>query len=654
MDSENGLLPYNFKNNFVQFSDWSDVLEKNNKNSIQRLHAKAIQIEYDEETIFILGSANATLEAFGISKRAVVNQEAIIILKSKKRTDFFKDLGINFPKIGFLKPTQFIKRTLEDNVKQSNSIKIKHSELEEDNLIINLKEIKSEKFLLQTFDNNENILEQINILIDKSVLKCKLKKVETVFKFAFYEINSLKRVSNFSLIQRTSILKKSNPDERLAKLQSFEFLDIFNTLNYELVLDFLDSEKVFQNQSKTMSILPLSDNDEDDDGEVITESEYNTNAMLGIDEFVTKDNITSMIEEFLDVLKIRDTQIDELSNNNEELAIEAGDDGLNSQINLDNQRRSINTKEGQRIQNKIANTVKSVTCLIDERFQKNIQQDERSIKALFIGFHILLHFWKEGYSEDISVIKIKYRNIEELSVLEKKFSLVRLESQITAIRNEVLYNIEYLKLHLFEDFVKNQKHVNITSTPTEPISNFNSFINDKFINSYLDTSLIASFLNKGLLTILWSIKTEELKINKEETVKLIILTNKYLSEIKGSKHFVNFRKLILLNMFDLFNLETFELNNASEDMKEVLNSELFIYYKAFKEQLKLKQIISKKLESYLTNSIIYSTRYGFCRLKMVRKNFYIDIENPLGEYIKHGDYLGSFKVYVGENVKIFG
>ena len=234
------------------------------------------------------------------------------------------------------------------------------------------------------------------------------------------DLKTLERISTYGLVQHTNALKKSNPDEGLARLQSFEHLDIFNSLNYELVLDFLDQKRVFKDSATSQYPVQASKDIKEDKGEIISENEYNKNASLPIDEQVTSENVTSLVEEFLDVLKIRENQ-EEISSNSEEKALEAGDDGMDENTTLQHTRKDTSTKEGQRITRKIEKTIKSVYSLILTRNQIGISQDIRSLNALFIGYHILLHFWVETYTEDISTIKISYKKLEALNKLENDF-----------------------------------------------------------------------------------------------------------------------------------------------------------------------------------------------------------------------------------------
>lgn len=652
VDANNGKLPVDFKSNSVHFSDWSDVLKIDNSKGIQRLHAKIIQIEYETETVFIMGSANATLEAFGLSNRPYKNEEAIIVIKSDKPRDFLKELGINIPTKGTLDIQKTKNTEILDLVIPNSLIKIKHAELDDYILKIRLHKNISYTIILSTFDQNNELIESKELSVNNSIFQTSLTLTEGVFKVALYDLKTLERISTFGLIQNINILKKSNPDERLARIQSFEHLDIFNSLNYELVLDFLEQERVFKERTTTQGHVLVNNEVAADEGEIISEVDYNKNARFTLEEQISNDNITSMVEEFLDVLKIRDNQ-EEFSNNSEEMALEAEDDGMDNSTTLHHVQKHTNSKEGQRIKRKIENIIKSVNLLILTRHQNRIPQDVRSLNALFIGYHILVHFWEESYSEEISTVKVKYKKLDKLNKLESHFNLKRLESQINSAPNEVSYYIDYSKLNKLHQFIERQEEFKLIGSPSEPLTHFHHFITGKYIKSYTDNNMIFNFLNDGISSMLTAIKDKELILSDNQKVKFLVLTHRILIILNWKSNFEYYRDLLLLNMYELLEAEMLLSKNEIEDLREINESDLFKKYIIYKKKLSNGQIKSIPLNSHLVNHIIYSTQFGFCKLIMVRKDYKIDLDSPLGTRGMFRDYRGFFKVFVGQNIKPF-
>lgn len=653
VDTSNGILPVNFASSICQFSDWKDVINTENSKSIQRLHAKIIQIEYNEETVFILGSANATLEAYGISNRAFKNDEAVVILRTKKHKDFIKELGIQIPKNGSLD----IKNTL--NVESENQeiteglLKIKHVELSDGVVQVSLDKEFNSKCVLKTFDSNNGLLENIDVTVNSKTIQTPLKVTESIFKIALYDASSQERISTFGLVQNVNALKKSNPDERLARLQSFEHLDIFSSLNYELVLDFLDQEQVFKDSSTSQAPLLVSNENVEDEGEVISENEYNKNASLSLDERVTSDNITSMVEEFLDVLKIRENP-EELSDNAEELATEAGDDGMDEEISLKHTQSFINASEGQRIARKIEKTIKAVTTLIDNRRINKKSQDKKSLNALFIGFDILLHFWNKEYVEELSQVKVYYRNLDELYKLESKFSLKRLESQINSSNYEVSYYIDYALLNTFILFVENSnKAFILVDTPSEPITFRHSIISNKYIQDYTSKNWLLDFIDLGLSQIMISLKSSEFTVDEAQKLKLIILSNQLINKLVWNNKFSYWKELVLLNVYNTFNLSSLHIEH--KDLPDKLLDWSFCNdYLKFEKGLIEASIKGTEVNAQLVNSIVYSKVMGFGMIRKVLKDAKLEFYSPILNRDLKEDDGGVYKtVYISKQVKVF-
>ena len=653
VDTSNGILPVDFTSSICQFSDWKDVINTENSKSIQRLHAKIIQIEYKDETVFILGSANATLEAYGISNRAFKNEEAVITIRTEKAKDFIKELGIQIPKKGTLDIKKIVNLELDNPEITADLLKIKHVELNDGIIEISLSKKLTEECVLKTFDSNNILLENINLSFNSKTIETSLKVVEGIFKVALYSSTTEKRLSTFGLIQNVNALKKSNPDERLARLQSFEHLDIFSSLNYELVLDFLNEEQVFKDSSASQAPLLVSTEIAQDEGEVISENEYNKNAGLSLDERVTNDNITSMVEEFLDVLKIRENP-EELSDNAEELATEAGDDGMDEETSLNHTQSFINASEGQRIGRKIEKTIKAVSTLIDNRRINKVSQDTKSLNALFVGFHILLHFWDEVYVEELSQVKVYYKDLDDLHKLERKFGLKRLESQINSSNYEVSYYVDYALLSQFVLFIENSnKTFRLVDSPSEPINIEHPIISIKYIQDYTSKNWLFDFIDLGLSQIIIALKSSEFTVNQSQRLKLIILSNRLMNKLVWNNKFSYWKELILLNIYDSFNLTSLQFEDKDLPNK-LLDISFCNDYLKFKQGLVENSINGTEVNAQLVNSIVFSKSMGFGMIRKVLKDAKLEFYSPiLSDNLKQ-DKNGIYKeVYISRKVKVF-
>ncbi len=652
VDTTNGILPIDFKSDTCQFSDWSDVIKPENTNSIQRLHAKIIQIEYDNYSVLIFGSANATVEAFGISERNFKNEEAIITIQSDNSRDFLKELGIAIPKQGTLDLRKTVNIQKDDVEITLRLLKIKHTELSSQILKITLDEKLIKTTILRTFSSNNELIESIEISSDSTTIQSTLTMVENVFKVAIFDLNTLERISIFGLIQNVELLKKSNPDERLARVQSFESLDIFNSLDFELVLDFLEKEHIFKENNASKKLISGNNNSEKDEGQVISEKEYNRNASQTLEEKVTSENISSLVEEFLDVLKIRENQ-EEFSSNIEEMALAASDDGLDKNTTLDHPQKIVEVKEGQRIVRKIKKNISAISNLINNRASNNILQDDKTLNALFIGFHILLHFWDKGYTEELSIIKIRYKNLTALSELEHKFGLRRLKTQSGSSKNEVSYHIEYSYLNSLQHFIDSSTNkFTIIGKFSEPITLEHEFIVDKNVFSYNDSSMIFEFINLGVSTILSSVQNNELHLNGIQKLKLFKLTARLIHTIGWNRKILFWRDLILLNTYECLYMPSIIIEE--EVQQDFTTNSLFITFIEFKNKLMLDKVNSIPVGRNLVGAIVYSTKFGFGKIRRILKNDIIEFYSPLLFENFKTDNFGTYKeVFIGRKLKLF-
>ena len=87
-DTLSQLLPHHLKGNWHPYA-W--------EHSGKRLHGKAFQFDTEDKTIFIIGSANSTVAAWG-NDSFYSNDEACIVLVSDGKKDYFEELQISFDK----------------------------------------------------------------------------------------------------------------------------------------------------------------------------------------------------------------------------------------------------------------------------------------------------------------------------------------------------------------------------------------------------------------------------------------------------------------------------------------------------------------------------------------------------------------------------
>ena len=418
-------------------------------------------------------------------------------------------------------------------------------------------------------------------------------------------------------------------------------------------MDFLEQEQVFKDSSTSQAPALIINEVTEDEGEVLSEYEYNKNASLNLDERGTSDNITSMIEEFLDVLKIRETP-EELSDNTEELATEAGDDGMDEKTSLKHTQSFINAKEGQRIARKIEKTIKSVTTLIGDRTTRGIPQDTKSLNALFVGFHILMHFWDKVYVEELSQVKIYYKKLDEFYKLERSFGLKRLESQIDSSNYEVSYYVDRALLDTFISYIANSnKAFKLVDKPSEPIAFKHPILSNKYIQDYTSKNWLFDFIDLGLSQMMISVKSAEFTLDKSQKLKLTILSNQLLNKIGWNNKFSYWKELVLLNLYNIINLPELQIENKDLSDK-ILDWSLCNDYLEFKQGLLNASIKSTPLSPQLINSITFSKTMGFGMIRKVLKDARLEFYSPLFNNGVKEDEGGTFKtVYISKQVKVF-
>lgn len=94
--NKHGSYPYEIlqtKQTSVKFYDWSNAYT--DKASYTQLHGKLFQFETEGETFLLVGSANATNSAFGLTNGRF-NDEVCIMIHAKHNVDYLAELGVVF------------------------------------------------------------------------------------------------------------------------------------------------------------------------------------------------------------------------------------------------------------------------------------------------------------------------------------------------------------------------------------------------------------------------------------------------------------------------------------------------------------------------------------------------------------------------------
>ncbi len=283
---KSGILPSafpfdNYKN--VKFFDWKDAKSDFNAD-FHRLHAKIIHFKYADKEFLLLGSANATLPAFGDEKNNGINSEvSLLIERENSDKNWLEQLRINIPKktidLDIIKNFKRNIYFLESKAGYRNSIL--YAEHLSDNIIIYTKHTIAESDLIIAIDRYG---------INKSAFGY-TKVDDTIYSFNTQESDIFKlfierdgvRISNFSLIHNAMNLLKTNPNQLNAELDALLSSDFSNGSGLTALLKYVETdwadEKSLQVKgsfhSSVMKAVPDDKNEIEKEYEILEYEDFN-------------------------------------------------------------------------------------------------------------------------------------------------------------------------------------------------------------------------------------------------------------------------------------------------------------------------------------------------------------------------------------------
>lgn len=687
-----GSVPYKYENKHkIEFSDWN-TLNRAEKYCTNRLHAKSIQFEYENETYFLFGSANATNEAFGSNSNISINAEVSILTHNKKPKDYFKELGVNFPKKGnyLIQDYDFKSQiTSNENEKFSYSIFINNVEIDSNEITIYVESKLEAKVNVCIEDaNGINIFSQnIDCLNEKTIINIENLNLQKPFRLAVF--NASERMSNYALIHQKALLLNTNPDARIAHFNSLLNSDFFGDFELEELLDFISLKSDFT-ENKNSKYVKINKNEEGDIEEVeaISEAEFNKNSSNFIGNESFNNYTTSRIEEFLNSLNFETNSVEDVSESIEDAALIAGLDGLDDpEKSITTKRIDIPFEAGLRIGYKIEKTIEKITNSLNPQKATHIKiinvpelyslATLHHLNALLIGFHIVLKKRNESYFENRSLLILQYSDINILYTIEKQFLIEKLEKQLGNLKNEVSYTINENKVFALKEYIKDNPAIKIKyvdETASQTI--VHSYFSPKFWSNESDHLCINDYLINGLASYLLLLtKQIEFKDDKEKTVwiekkkRLKLLSICAILNYNWTSIHQDTKKLLLLNIFHYLgnneDIETLtkDLDNYIEKLAlasfvklETFNEMINLYksYLKWLNQFNLDLMILKKPVNKLSeNSIVFNKNYGFAKIKNLLNNNFLNLETPLGMYDEERKLIGFVEVFIGSQPIFF-
>ena len=252
---ENGLAPIKMpNNNRVTFYSWEEtprgkkaISGKNQYN--RKLHSKIFNFKSEDNWFFMIGSANATIPAFGTINKRGVNEEFGAIYKSNK-TNYFKELNISksiiINNINILSRSDIRGEDSKNNSEGKPKLKILSCDLI--NLKINIyvkdkiNNSDTKAVIFNEFGMPLIVNENVIVVDDKIQILIKSDDLKSNPVYVLLQNNLGEDISNKQLINFLDKLYNTDPskenrtirgilnDLEIGKINEFQILDYINNL----------------------------------------------------------------------------------------------------------------------------------------------------------------------------------------------------------------------------------------------------------------------------------------------------------------------------------------------------------------------------------------------------------------------------------------
>lgn len=245
-DNVYGILPIGLSDklyNKIKFYNW-DSCQKDFDSKFNRLHAKLFHFEFENGWEYLLlGSANASINAFGSKTISAKNAEASILIRREMKHSFIKELGIELKADSTFDIRDFKKREKahdESTATGRYSNRIVYAEYLSNKINLYLAKGLTNHCELIIFNAENEILD--SILIESSKTEYSLSLITQDLPIKLYLINDGIQISNHCLIHDIARQSKCNPDSTHEKLTAVIDSILSNPDNSNIVqlLDYID------------------------------------------------------------------------------------------------------------------------------------------------------------------------------------------------------------------------------------------------------------------------------------------------------------------------------------------------------------------------------------------------------------------------------
>ena len=225
------------------------------------LHAKIIELQAENETWLLCGSANAGNKALG-TNRFVFNDEACILLHCDYKRYYIEELGIKYSVLSHEEKNSIV--PIKKKKVQTNGLNVRFLSCEEqnDNLILQFSKAGING-TLTLLDNLQNVIGGLDITTGSNIVLSLENTLLSKLHIAVLKKNNIE-ISNRLIVVREVCVERGNPDPKRRKLSRFlDNPDLSNNLSHILgYIEFDDSEK--KSKSATAIENTKSKNDEND------------------------------------------------------------------------------------------------------------------------------------------------------------------------------------------------------------------------------------------------------------------------------------------------------------------------------------------------------------------------------------------------------
>lgn len=712
VDSERGTLPY--KTDFgddISFCDWQSL---NIRSQHHRMHAKAFQFEYDSETYFFLGSANATSEAWGTEGENSKNSEAGILIFCKEKRDFFKEMGLEIPEQGDYDIRNYQPPVNTESTSESQPLKhfIQHAEYE--NQVLKLWVLKTgicARGDILLLDKEGEILELFQEVAFEEEIEIKCKKDIELDLFKVVLKSQDEFVSGFRQVSFRKELERTNPDERRAKLQRcleqerFDEADLLELLDY--VPEIISTNpKVYSNAIRSKVSLKNQENEVSSTNS-LSEEEYNqpsTSFKHLDDQRRVFEN--SMIIDFLEEQTFGQ-RVEGLFDSSEREAELDMDKGSSKIEEVPSEITTTPYDVGVIIRRKVAGILNRTTgqfiayknwatIKLPSRDWKKAPVSFERLQNVLMGCHFALLLRYSTYEEKRYQLSVKFNDenkvtstiedkallqlpIKKLELAERALGLKRLEIQDESNSSIIRYSLDEKSAEVLRDRIKEHEVITLLYLDQSPsieihhpyFRNFRWPVDSKY-------SELERFVFVGVSSFVLQLINRSERVDGDEVesirfnqygerllYKILILLLTYSWPSKADPIF----KLLILNSLHALlptyfspeeiigkleeQIEAYEVDSRMTPnlFSEVVN--LIEQYKSWiSSYTKDPKLVKVQIAKGHVGSVIFYKRFGFARISRANTKGIISVTTPLGGEMKGGQF-GFDEVFVGSTPAYF-